>query len=107
MDKLVAGESSSNPGILVGGWIRQSVCHWALTFTATDTDTSSITSLLSRRVFIKACMWHELAVVFHSRQAAQATLSWRHFAGDQQVAVEAVRKVWKELDGRLESMPVE
>jgi len=74
---------------------------------AIDTDNSTINSLLSRRVFIRACMWHELAVVYHSRQAAQTTLGWRGFAKDQSEASRAVGTIWEELAERLESMPIE
>ncbi|WWD21073.1 hypothetical protein CI109_105554 [Kwoniella shandongensis] len=66
-----------------------------------------ISTLLARRVFIRACMWHELSVVHHSRQAAQATLGWRQFARDQNVGVKAIGGVWEGLEERLKSMPVE
>nr|XP_031862306.1 uncharacterized protein CI109_002271 [Kwoniella shandongensis]KAA5529378.1 hypothetical protein CI109_002271 [Kwoniella shandongensis] len=74
---------------------------------ATDQDNSQISTLLARRVFIRACMWHELSVVHHSRQAAQATLGWRQFARDQNVGVKAIGGVWEGLEERLKSMPVE
>jgi len=74
---------------------------------ANDVDNSTIGTLFSRRVFIRACMWHELAVVFHSRQAAQATLGWREFAREQGDAGKAVVGVWEGLAERLKSMPVE
>ena len=74
---------------------------------ANDVDTSSMNTSLARRVFIRACMWHELAVVFHSRQAAQATLGWREFAREQGEAGEAVDGIWEGLAERLQTMPVE
>ncbi|KAK1922470.1 hypothetical protein DB88DRAFT_495217 [Papiliotrema laurentii] len=74
---------------------------------ANDQDNSSIASLLARRVFIRACMWHELALVFHSRQAAQATIAWRQFAREELEASRGVSKVWEELGERLQSMPIE
>ncbi|ORY26233.1 hypothetical protein BCR39DRAFT_470616 [Naematelia encephala] len=74
---------------------------------ASDTDTASINTLLARRVFVRACMWHELAVVFHSRQAAQATLGWREFAAQQEAGDRALVGIWQALKDRLESMPVE
>jgi len=52
-------------------------------------------------------MWHELSVVFHSRQAAQATLGWRDFAREQREAGRAVAGIWEGLAERLKSMPVE
>ncbi|WVR09157.1 hypothetical protein IAU60_006219 [Kwoniella sp. DSM 27419] len=74
---------------------------------ASDQDNATVTTLLSRRVFIKACMWHELSVVHHSRQAAQATLGWREFTKDQIEAYTRLAGVWEGLDGKLGSMPVE
>ncbi|OCF31380.1 sorting nexin MVP1 [Kwoniella heveanensis BCC8398] len=74
---------------------------------ATDQDNSTIASLLSRRVFIRACMWHELSVVHHSRQAAQVTLGWREFTRDQVDAMGRLRDVWDHLGERLQGMPVE
>jgi sorting nexin-8 len=52
-------------------------------------------------------MWHELSVVFHSRQSAQATLGWREFAGHEAEASKTVGAVWESLSERLEAMPVE
>ncbi len=52
-------------------------------------------------------MWHELAIVFHSRQAAQATIGWRRFAKEETEASKGVERIWAELGERLESMPVE
>ncbi|KAK6904423.1 hypothetical protein I203_105236 [Kwoniella mangroviensis CBS 8507] len=74
---------------------------------ANDQDNSSITSLLSRRVFTKACMWHELSVVHHSRQAAQTTLGWKDFTNDQIEGIKRLEGVWEGLKDRLEGMPVE
>ncbi|WVQ93322.1 hypothetical protein IAU59_000390 [Kwoniella sp. CBS 9459] len=74
---------------------------------ATDQDNSTIASLLSRRVFIRACMWHELSVVHHSRQAAQVTLGWREFSRDQADAMGRLKDVWDNLGERLQTMPVE
>ena len=74
---------------------------------AIDADNATIKSLLERRVMIKACMWHELAVVLHSRQAAQFTIGWREFVDGEVRASERVKGVWEELAGRLESMPLE
>ena len=52
-------------------------------------------------------MWHELALVFHSRQAAQATLDWREFAKDEAEAGRGVSTIWEGLKEQLESMPIE
>lgn len=74
---------------------------------AIEQDNSSITSLLARRVFIKHCLWHELSVVLHSRQAAQATLGWRQYATERIVVQKNVESLWKGLSTRLEDMPIE
>nr|ODN88644.1 sorting nexin MVP1 [Cryptococcus depauperatus CBS 7841] len=74
---------------------------------ATDFDNAEINRFLARRVFLRACMWHELSVVFHSREAAQATFGWREFVKDQTVEVKIVADVWGELKKRLEKMPVD
>ncbi|WWC91329.1 uncharacterized protein L201_006272 [Kwoniella dendrophila CBS 6074] len=74
---------------------------------ASDQDNSTITCLLSRRVFIKACMWHELSVVFHSRQSAQITLTWKSFTNDEIESNEKIENIWKDLKSNLENMPIE
>jgi sorting nexin-8 len=74
---------------------------------AIDADNATIKSLLERRVMIKACMWHELAVVLHSRQAAQVTLGWREFVQGEVRFGDRVKGVWEGLAGRLEEMPLE
>ncbi|WRT68941.1 uncharacterized protein IL334_005923 [Kwoniella shivajii] len=74
---------------------------------ATDQDNSSISNSLSRRVFIRACMWHELSVVHHSRQAAQTTLGWREFTQDQIHGIKQLESVWEGLKERLEGMPID
>jgi sorting nexin-8 len=74
---------------------------------AIDADNATIKSLLERRVMIKACMWHELAVVLHSRQAAQITLGWREFVSAEVTAGGRVKGVWEGLGARLEEMPLE
>ncbi|BEI80965.1 hypothetical protein CcaverHIS002_0201250 [Cutaneotrichosporon cavernicola] len=72
-----------------------------------EQDNSAITALLARRVFVRACMWHELGVVFHSRQAAQATLGWRAWVGAESNAVRSEGRVWDRLGEDLEDMPLE
>ncbi|TXT06241.1 uncharacterized protein COLE_05572 [Cutaneotrichosporon oleaginosum] len=72
-----------------------------------EQDNSAITALLARRVFVRACMWHEFGVVFHSRQAAMATLAWRAWVAGESGAVRAEGKVWDRLGEDLENMPLE
>ena len=52
-------------------------------------------------------MWHELAVVFHSKQAAQTTLGWQGWAKSQEEAHKALGNVWEELGESLKTMPIE
>lgn len=66
-----------------------------------------IVNLLARRVFIRACMWHELAVVLHTRQSALAGLCWRSWVGAEGAAAGAEARVWDRLTDELENMPLE
>ncbi|KIR58232.1 sorting nexin MVP1 [Cryptococcus bacillisporus CA1873] len=72
-----------------------------------DRDTAEIQHLLARRVFVRACMWHELSVVFHSMQAAQGTIGWRDFVKDQKERTKRLNSVWQGLEETLEIMPLE
>ncbi|OXB36473.1 sorting nexin MVP1 [Cryptococcus neoformans] len=72
-----------------------------------DIDTAEIQRLLARRVFVRACMWHELSVVFHSMQAAQGTMGWRDYVKDQKEMTKRLNSVWQGLEETLESMPLE
>ncbi|KAL7421347.1 Sorting nexin mvp1 [Cryptotrichosporon argae] len=74
---------------------------------ATDQDNSAILGLLARRVFIRACLWHELAVVLHSRAAAQATLAVRAWVAGETAATHGEAAVWGKLAERVEDMPID
>lgn len=52
-------------------------------------------------------MWHELGVVFHSRQSAQATLAWQAWVAGEGAAASAEANVWQRLNDDLENMPLE
>lgn len=88
-------------------WCPRLVLADKLLLTAIEQDNSTISNLLARRVFIRACMWHELAVVLHSRQAAQATLGWRAWVAGEAAAASAEATAWERLGQELESMPLE
>jgi sorting nexin-8 len=62
---------------------------------------------MTRRVHIKQCLWHELSIVLHSQQAAQATLGWRKFAEEKTRAHKGVAGLWQALATRLDDMPVD
>lgn len=70
-------------------------------------DNAAIEALMTRRVHIKQCLWHELSIVLHSRQAAQATLGWRKFAEEKTRAHKGVAGLWQALATRLDDMPVD
>lgn len=89
VDKLVAGES-----MVV-----------TLLTSAIEQDSRTIAGLLARRVFIRACMWHELAVVLHSRQAAQAALGWRAWVQGARDAVNAESRIWETMSEDVDRMP--
>jgi sorting nexin-8 len=52
-------------------------------------------------------MWHELNVVLHTRQAAQATLGWRAWAKDEAEGTKALNEIWDGVAERLKRMPIE
>jgi len=74
---------------------------------AIEQDNSTIGALLARRVFIRACLWHELAVVFHSRQAAHAALGWKAWVQGNISAVSAEARVWDRMNEDVENMPLD
>ena len=111
VQKLETVKSSQKPGWgleaekLISGGLKSS---WgSRLIAANDTDNATITNLLARRVFVKACMWHELAVVHHSRQASQATLGWRALVNHEVESVKALTGIWDDLQERLQVMPLE
>lgn len=52
-------------------------------------------------------MYHELTVVFHTRQAAQVTLGWKRYVDDQIKSGKEGLGIWEGLKERLGVMPVE
>ncbi|WWC73211.1 uncharacterized protein I206_107177 [Kwoniella pini CBS 10737] len=72
-----------------------------------DQDQSTIILLLSRRIFIKACMWHELSIVFHSKQAFQTILNWKNLTNDKIENLKKIENIWKNLKINLENMSIE
>ncbi|TFK39780.1 hypothetical protein BDQ12DRAFT_711883 [Crucibulum laeve] len=72
-----------------------------------EKDQATIAAQLSRRVFIRACMWHELRVVLHNRENTLLTQAVQTFARDEQDFVESVVNNWVSLGESVESMPYE
>lgn len=72
-----------------------------------ERDQAMIAAQLSRRVFIRACLWHELRVVLHNRENALITQAVQAFAGEEQHFAEAVSANWASLRESVEPMPFE
>jgi sorting nexin-8 len=72
-----------------------------------EKDQATIASQLNRRVFIRACLWHELRVVLHNRENTLLTLAVQTFAQEEQEYTESVMNTWGSLVEALENMPVE
>ncbi|KAI9433431.1 hypothetical protein BJY52DRAFT_1198651 [Lactarius psammicola] len=72
-----------------------------------EKDKATITAQLNRRVFIRACMWHELRVVLHNRENALLTQLVQSFAREEQEYADAVAANWASLAQAVGSMPFE
>ncbi|KAL1747816.1 hypothetical protein HDZ31DRAFT_30940 [Schizophyllum fasciatum] len=72
-----------------------------------ERDQATIAAQLSRRVFIRACMWHELKVVLHNRENALPTLFVQAFAREETDFTESVLANWSALSEAVEGMPLE
>ncbi|PPQ64781.1 hypothetical protein CVT24_007867 [Panaeolus cyanescens] len=74
---------------------------------AIEKDQATIAAQLSRRIFIRACMWHELRVVLHNRENALLTKAVQGFARDEHEYAENVANNWMSLTEAVENMPFE
>lgn len=72
-----------------------------------EKDQATIAAQLSRRVFIRTCMWHELRVVLHNRENTLLTQTVKSFAREEQEFAENVANVWLSLGEATENMPYE
>ncbi|KAH7908926.1 hypothetical protein BJ138DRAFT_1067954 [Hygrophoropsis aurantiaca] len=72
-----------------------------------EKDQATIASLLNRRVFIRASMWHELRVVLHNRENALLSQLVQTFARDEQSFADSVLNNWQALGNAVEGMPFE
>jgi len=72
-----------------------------------EKDQASIAAQLSRRVFIRASMWHELRVVLHNRENTLLTQTVQIFAHDEQAFAESVVNNWVSLGEAVAGMPFE
>lgn len=72
-----------------------------------EKDQATIASLLNRRVFIRACMWHELRVVLHNRENVLLSKLTQTFASEEQAFADRVLANWVSLGNEVEGMPLE
>ncbi|KIJ55199.1 hypothetical protein M422DRAFT_151099 [Sphaerobolus stellatus SS14] len=72
-----------------------------------EKDQAAIASLLSRRVFIRHCMWHEVRVVLHNRENTLITQATKIFAREERDYSNAIHANWISLEESLEVMPLE
>ncbi|KAJ3934258.1 MAG: hypothetical protein NXY57DRAFT_994997 [Lentinula lateritia] len=74
---------------------------------AIEKDQATIAAQLSRRVFIRACLWHELRVILHNRENTLLTVMTQSFAHEEQEYAEAILNNWSSLTEAVEGMPFE
>lgn len=72
-----------------------------------EKDKATISAQLNRRVFIRACMWHELRVVLHNRENTLLTQVVQSFAREEQEFADAVAANWASLAQAVDGMPFE
>ncbi|KAH7890822.1 hypothetical protein F5I97DRAFT_1975354 [Phlebopus sp. FC_14] len=70
-----------------------------------EKDQAIIANLLNRRVFIRACMWHELRVVLHNRENVLLSKLVQTFARDEQAFADSVLANWVSLGNAVGDMP--
>ncbi|KAJ6581511.1 hypothetical protein B0H19DRAFT_1115601 [Mycena capillaripes] len=74
---------------------------------AIEKDQATIASQLSRRMFIRACLWHELRVVLHNRENALVSQIVQTFAREEQTFAAHVANTWASLSEAVTDMPYE
>ncbi|KAF9075303.1 hypothetical protein BDP27DRAFT_1461622 [Rhodocollybia butyracea] len=74
---------------------------------AIEKDQVTIAAQLSRRVFIRACLWHELRVVLHNRENALLSVMTQSFIREEVEFSESVLNNWSSLSEAVEGMPFE
>ncbi|KAG1880479.1 hypothetical protein C8R48DRAFT_752252 [Suillus tomentosus] len=72
-----------------------------------EKDQATIATLLNRRVFIRASMWHELRVVLHNKENALLSQLVQNLAHDEQAFVSSALADWVSLGNAVEEMPYE
>ncbi|TFK29642.1 MVP1 domain-containing protein [Coprinopsis marcescibilis] len=72
-----------------------------------ERDQATIAAQLSRRVFIRVCLWHELRVILHNRENTLVTQAVHGFARAERNYSESVANIWQSLEEQTEGMPYE
>ncbi|KAG2157749.1 uncharacterized protein EDB93DRAFT_1124426 [Suillus bovinus] len=72
-----------------------------------EKDQATIATLLNRRVFIRASMWHELRVVLHNKENTLLSKLVQNLAHDEQAFASNVLANWVSLGNAVEEMPYE
>ncbi|KAJ7155390.1 hypothetical protein C8R43DRAFT_999603 [Mycena crocata] len=85
------------------GWQDEVERHVA----AIEKDQATIAAQLSRRVFIRACLWHELRVVLHNRENTLVSHLVQTFTREEQDFTENVANTWASLSETVSDMPHE
>ncbi|KAJ6610221.1 hypothetical protein B0H10DRAFT_437803 [Mycena sp. CBHHK59/15] len=75
--------------------------------TSIEKDQATIAAQLSRRVFIRACLWHELRVVLHNRENTLMSQMVQTFTREEQEFTENVANTWTSLGEAVSDMPFE
>ncbi|KAF9454352.1 hypothetical protein P691DRAFT_693036 [Macrolepiota fuliginosa MF-IS2] len=72
-----------------------------------EKDQGTIVAQLSRRVFIRVCLWNELRIILHNRENTLLTQTVKSFAREEQAYAENVLTNWVSLEEAVENMPYE
>ncbi|CAK5283086.1 unnamed protein product [Mycena citricolor] len=74
---------------------------------AIEKDQATIAAQLSRRVFIRACLWHELRVILHNRENTLVSQVAQSLSREEQAYTENVLHTWTSLAEAVGDMPFE
>ncbi|KAI0057256.1 hypothetical protein BV25DRAFT_1451241 [Artomyces pyxidatus] len=74
---------------------------------AIEKDKATIAAQMNRRVFVRACMWHELRVVLHNRENTLLTQLVQTFAQEEHDYTQSVAYNWGSLVEAVVAMPLE
>ncbi|KAG7093699.1 hypothetical protein E1B28_007354 [Marasmius oreades] len=74
---------------------------------AIEKDQATIAAQLSRRIFIRACLWSELRIILHNRENTCLTVMIQQFAREEQNYAEMTTNTWASLWEAVEELPFE